>query len=114
MTLDINRLIFYTLRVGVLVSVLLAILGLTAWAIGGFANLEAISGTNIYATTISGFAGNPSGLIYLAVAVLIATPILRVALSSLHFAYEGDRKYVLITVTVLAMLLFALISGSVV
>ena len=114
MTLDVNRLIFYTLRIGVLSSVLLAVAGLGSWAVGGFANLDAISGTAINATIISGLAGNPSGLFYLAVAVLIATPVLRVALSTVYFLYEGDRKYVLITVTVLAMLLFALFSGSVV
>lgn len=112
--MDVNRLIFYTLRIGVLISVLLAILGLVAWAIGGFGSLETVSGTAINETIISGLAGNPSGLVYLAIAVLIATPVLRVGLSSLYFAYEGDRKYVLITVTVLAMLLFALFSGSVV
>ena len=112
--MDVNRLIFYTLRIGVLISVLFAILGLTSWAIEGFDSLEALSGTTINASIISGLAGNPSGLIYLAIAVLIATPVLRVALSSVYFAFEGDKKYVLITVTVLAMLLFALVSGSVV
>jgi uncharacterized membrane protein len=111
--MDVNRLIFYTLRIGVLISALFAGLGLASWAIGGFANSEAISGTAINTTIVSGLSGNPSGLVYLAVAVLIATPVLRVALSTLYFAYEGDKKYVLITVTVLAMLLFALVSGSV-
>ena len=113
MTLDVNRLIFYTLRIGVLVSVMLAIVGLATWSVGGFANLDAVSGTAIDSTIISGLAGNPSGLVYLAVAALIATPVLRVALSTVYFLYEGDRKYVLITITVLAMLLFALFSGSV-
>jgi uncharacterized membrane protein len=110
--LDVNRLIFYTLRIGVLTSALVATIGLAAWGIGGFANLEAVSGSAINASIISGLTGNPSGLVYLAVAVLIATPVLRVGLSTVYFAYEGDRKYVLITITVLAMLLFALFSGS--
>ncbi|HEX4921747.1 MAG TPA: DUF1634 domain-containing protein [Candidatus Bathyarchaeia archaeon] len=108
-----NRLIFYTLRTGVLVSALLAVIGLTSWAVGGFPDIEAISGSAISNSIMSGLTGNPAGLVYLAIAVLIATPILRVALTTVYFAYEKDRKYVLITVTVLAMLIFALVSGSV-
>lgn len=44
---------------------------------------------------------------------LIATPILRVALSLVGFALERDRAYVLITAIVLAILLYSLISGAV-
>ena len=55
--------------------------------------------------------GAPSGLVYLAIVLLIATPVLRVALSTVYFANAGDKKYVVITLAVLAMLLFALLSG---
>jgi uncharacterized membrane protein len=43
--------------------------------------------------------------------LLIATPIMRVALSFAAFAAERDRAYVLITLIVLAILLGSLISG---
>jgi uncharacterized protein len=111
MMMDVNRLISYTLRAGVIASGLLALVGLVSWALNGFSNLPEIQGRDIGDKILAGLAGDPSGLVYCAVAVLIATPVLRVALSTLYFAFEGDKKYVLITFSVLAMLLFALFSG---
>jgi len=51
------------------------------------------------------------GIVYLGVIVLIATPIFRVAISSIYFAVEKDHAYAGITLLVLAMLLVALYSG---
>jgi uncharacterized membrane protein len=51
-------------------------------------------------------------IIQLGVLCLIATPIMRVAVSLLGFALERDRTYVLITSLVLAILLYSLISGA--
>ncbi len=48
-------------------------------------------------------------LIQLGLLVLIATPILRVAFSGYVFAKQGDRIYVMITITVLATLLYSLL-----
>ena len=47
----------------------------------------------------------------LALLILIATPIARVALSAVAFAREGDRTYVAICLFVLAMLLMGLLGG---
>ena len=55
----------------------------------------------------------PRSIIQLGILLLIATPIARVALSLVGFAFEGDRKYVVITAIVLAVLLYSLISGAV-
>lgn len=52
-------------------------------------------------------------IIQFGILLLIATPIARVAFSLVGFALEGDRKYVVITGIVLAILLFSLISGAV-
>lgn len=43
---------------------------------------------------------------------LIATPILRVAASLVGFALERDRRYVIVTAIVLAVLLYSLITGG--
>lgn len=48
----------------------------------------------------------PTALLMAATLVLILTPILRVAVSVYAFAVEGDRKFVAITSTVLAIILF--------
>ena len=51
-------------------------------------------------------------IIQLGILALIATPILRVAISLAGFAFERDRNYVVITAIVLAILLYGLISGA--
>lgn len=53
-------------------------------------------------------------LIQFGVLLMIATPVMRVALSLVGFAMERDRKYVVITTIVLAVLLYSLISGAIV
>ncbi|GAC1427926.1 MAG: hypothetical protein PVS3B3_37800 [Ktedonobacteraceae bacterium] len=50
----------------------------------------------------------PQGIIALGLLLLIATPVLRVAVSIVTFALEKDRKYVIITLIVLAILLFSI------
>ena len=109
--MDLNRLISYSLRIGVLTSALLSLVGLTAWVATGYPNLSAASGSGVTGTIASAASGNAAGLIYLAVAVLVATPVFRVALSTLYFARDKDKRYVLITLAVLSMLMFALFSG---
>jgi len=109
--LDLNRLVSYSLRIGVFASALLSGFGLLVWAVGGFDNVIAVAGSEITRTLASAVRGNDSGIIYFAIVILIATPVFRVAISSIYFARERDRKYVLISLAVLSMLIFALVSG---
>ncbi len=51
------------------------------------------------------------GVIQLGFLVLIATPVMRVALSLVGFAKQGDRTYVVVCLTVLALLLYSLFGG---
>jgi uncharacterized membrane protein len=52
-------------------------------------------------------------IIQLGLLLLIATPVTRVAFSVIAFALERDRLYVVITLIVLAVLLFSLVGGHV-
>lgn len=52
-------------------------------------------------------------VIQLGMLLLIATPVARVAFSLYGFALERDRVFVLVTVLVLTILLYSLISGAV-
>jgi uncharacterized membrane protein len=110
---DLNRIIAYSLRIGVLIGVFLAIAGLSISAIQGFNSSDALNNFSLVSIPSSAFAGNASGIAYLGILVLIATPILRVSLAVLYFGIERDRKYVIITLLVLAMLLFALFSKEI-
>lgn len=51
------------------------------------------------------------GIIQLGLLLLIATPIARVAFAALGFAMERDRTYVVVSLIVLATLLFSLAGG---
>ena len=57
-------------------------------------------------------AGRGQGFTTLGLLVLIATPILRVAVSVLAFWFERDRAFVLITTTVLCLLVASLFLGK--
>jgi uncharacterized membrane protein len=52
------------------------------------------------------------GIIQLGLLLLIATPIARVAFAVLGFAMERDRNYVVVSLIVLATLVFSLAGGA--
>jgi uncharacterized membrane protein len=55
--------------------------------------------------------GDDRALIQLGLLLLIATPVARVLFSVVAFALERDLTYVLVTLLVLAILLYSLFSG---
>ena len=64
------------------------------------------------ATVLRGaLAGKPYAIIGLGMLLLIATPVVRVALSVVFFLVERDWLYVGITVFVLTVLLLSLVAG---
>jgi uncharacterized membrane protein len=56
----------------------------------------------------SSIALDPAAIIQLGILILIATPVARVAFSVFAFAEERDWMYVIVTLIVLALLLFSL------
>ena len=56
---------------------------------------------------------SPLSIIDLGLLLLIATPVIRVAMSAAVFLYEKDYHYVLITLFVLAVLLLSFVLGKV-
>lgn len=52
-------------------------------------------------------------IVTLGLLVLIATPVLRVAISVLAFVYQRDRTFTFITLTVLVILLLSFVLGKV-
>jgi uncharacterized membrane protein len=55
---------------------------------------------------------HPDAMIQLGLLLLIATPILRVALAAVGFYLEGDRLYLGVSLTVLTILLLSLIHSA--
>jgi uncharacterized membrane protein len=61
----------------------------------------------------SGLAhGDPLAIIALGLLLLLATPVVRVAVSIVAFALEGDRRYVIITTLVLLILIASFVLGK--
>ena len=56
--------------------------------------------------------GDGRAIVQAGMLLLILTPILRVAFSAFAFLYEKDYLYVLLTLIVLGLLLFSLLSGQ--
>jgi uncharacterized membrane protein len=56
----------------------------------------------------SALALHERGIVQLGLLLLVATPVARVALTAVAFAFERDRTYVLIALLVLALLLKSL------
>ena len=107
------------LRAGVLISAAVVAAGGIAYLVRhhsqdiayrtfrlGPSNLRTLSG-------IFGLAGHmhPDGIIQAGLILLIATPIARVVLAAIGFCLEGDRLYVGVSLTVLAVLLFSIVHG---
>ncbi len=110
---DLYRTIGIALRTGVLLAGLLCIVGLGAWVKAGYPPQGVVSSSNVLDVFRLASQGDFSGIIYLGILLLIATPVFRVALSAVGFGIERDRGYVIISLLVLGMLLVGIFSGSV-
>jgi uncharacterized membrane protein len=118
---NLQRLISITLRTGVTVAAGIGIVGgllyLTTQG-GQQVNFHAFGGDRSPYASLVGVAGTLDGgnhaerglaIVQVGIAVLLLTPILRVALSIVGFAMEKDRMYVLITSVVLVTLMVSVL-----
>jgi uncharacterized membrane protein YfcA/uncharacterized membrane protein len=104
-------LIGWILQGGVIVSASLIILGCLLLPIrpGGLSPQRLVNFPETLQQVGAGLLIiRPQAIIALGLLVLIATPVVRVAASILTFLLERDRKYVIITCCVLAILLFSI------
>ena len=112
----VERIIGALLQTGVLLSILVALLGMILY-IGRdgrrVADFRVFRGEPFDLTTApaivgAAVAGGREAIIQLGVLILIATPIARVLLSLVAFALQRDRTYIVVTLIVLVVLLAAL------
>ena len=111
--------ISYLLIIGVIFSLILEVFGLILFYYS-FANLNIlenkfvfIHGENFFSFVITLFQGENvqnTGILFmtLGLVALISTPYVRVITSVLYFAWEKNRKYVLVTLFVLVILTVSL------
>jgi len=108
------------LRVGVLLAASTVVAGIAVWladAARTRATFGAFQGVAPGLTSVTGVIRDAArfhgeALVQAGLVVLILTPVARVALSAVAFAFERDRLYVVLTLIVLAILLFGLTGHS--
>ncbi len=98
------------LRGGVLLSVAVILAGVCYYyALRLLGHLPPATFPDTLAEVGAGLkAGEPTAIITAGLLILLATPVLRVAVSIIAFAIEKDRTYIIITAIVLAILLFSI------
>lgn len=112
----VERIIGALLQTGVLLSILVALIGMTLYlgqAGRQVADFQVFRGEpfdlrSAPAIVAAALAGRREAIIQLGVVILIATPIARVLLSLVAFALQRDRTYVVVTLIVLVVLLAGL------
>ncbi|HEY9593921.1 MAG TPA: DUF1634 domain-containing protein [Spirochaetia bacterium] len=108
------------LRIGVYVAAAIALIG-GVWYLalhgGDVTHYAAFRGEPDFLRSVGGVFGGiaalrPEAVIQLGLLLLIAVPILRVAVSVVAFAIERDWLYVVVTLLVLGVLIFSLLGGA--
>lgn len=112
--------IAHLLRVGVLIAAAFVFAGGVRYLVeahGGRVDYRSFTKPSAQLTSLPGIVasakhGDALGLIQFGLLLLLATPIARVALALLGFAYEHDWLYVVVSAVVLGVLLFSLIHAT--
>jgi uncharacterized membrane protein len=116
----VDAIIGNLLRAGVLLAATVVLLGGGLYLVqhgSTVPDYRVFRGEPAYLRGVSGIlrearALDGRGLIQLGLLLLLATPIARVAFSVLAFTLQRDRTYVVVTLIVLAVLLYSLGSGG--
>jgi len=113
----LQHLVGNLLRYGVLLAAAVVLTGGLLYLArhgGTVPDYRRFQGQPAYLRSVTGIARgaltlDERAVVQLGLVLLIATPIARVALSAVAFAFERDRTYVLVTLLVLALLLWSLL-----
>lgn len=117
---QVEELIGHVLRVGVLLSCFVTVIGLGlflsqhASSIPDYHVFHSVKAPlrSLTGLVPNAFKGKPMAIIQLGVLLLIATPVARVAFLVGAFALERDRMYVFVSGLVLAILLGSILFGT--
>jgi uncharacterized membrane protein len=121
----IERLISNLLRIGVVSSLLVVFVGETLSfahhhdyltrppALQRLTTPGAAFPNTIEKVVSSAARGQGQAVVLIGLLLLIATPVMRVAVSILGFAHQRDLRYVLITSVVLALLILSFFLGAI-
>jgi uncharacterized membrane protein len=111
---EVEIIISKSLRVGVILSSVIILIGLLMFLISG---ISGYPGTTYPTTPSAIWEGSlsfkPYGIIMLGLMILIAIPVFRVGVSIIVFLKEKDYLYVKITTIVFIILIISFLMGKV-
>lgn len=115
---DLQLFVGNILRLGVIISMAIVVIGLTLYLIQ---NGKTANDYSVFATGNLSFShffrdlfhGKSEAIIGLGVICLIFTPILRVIFAIIGFWLEGDRRYTIISIIILAIIIISMLLGAV-
>jgi len=118
---DMQLIIGWILRGGVAVSMAVVVIGglfFISHHGHSIANFSTFKGTPDFISTPKGVFENAfqlkgQAIIQLGIALLIATPILRVVFAAIGFILEKDHLYTLISIIVLLVIIVSMITGRI-
>jgi uncharacterized membrane protein len=118
---DVEQLIGRMLQIGVALAAIVTVIGGALLLVqhgSARPDYSVFRGEPGNLTSIAGIvrgaiAGRSESIVQLGIALLIATPVARVAFTLVAFILQRDRTYILITTIVLALLLYGLLFGHV-
>lgn len=116
---QVEQFIGRVLQVGVLLAAAVVLVGAALLLIGRggeVADFRSFEGPPVALRSLGGIlagaaALDPAAIVQLGLVLLVATPVARVALTLVAFAFQRDRLYVAMTALVLALLLAGLVFG---
>lgn len=116
---QVDQLLGNLLRIGVIVATIVAVIGGVLLLVQrglAPASGHVFSGEPPELRSVGGIlrgaaALHPDAIVQLGLVLLIATPVARVAMSLVAFILQRDRVYVVVTLVVLAVLIFSLTGG---
>jgi len=117
---DMEQLMGNLLRIGVLVSAIVAFIGGIMYVVahGGeirpsYSVFKGVSPeyTSVSAVMHGVFAGNAASIMQMGILLLIATPIARILFSFASFIKEKDYLYVFISAIVMGIIVFSIFNG---
>jgi uncharacterized membrane protein len=112
----LEQLVGTILRIGVIVASLITLLGGVLYLVSSPARVDyhTFRGEPIFLRRVTNIVSDaaaldPRGIMQLGIVLLLATPLARVVLSAVAFAFQRDVLYVVVTLAVFSVLLFSLV-----
>ncbi len=116
---DIQSIIGWVLRIGVVTSICIVFIGGVIYLSrhgSSIADYHTFKGVPLFVQDTRGIihgilTGRGRAIIQAGIILLIATPVIRVAFSAVGFIIEKDHLYTALTLIVLSIIVFSMLSG---